>query len=466
MASLFKKGLGGILADEMGLGKTIQAISFLLHLKHTENHPPPYLVVVPLSVLDNWMAEFQKFVAPDGISVFLYYGSKEKRANLQKEFSRKNKKDVLLTTFDTIYHDASFLASQKFSFIVVDEAHKLKNEQSTLHGILLSLNIQYSLLLTGTPLQNNIGELSALLAFACPSVFVYKTGKSCISTWFDQSSTFEELAMVKEVVAPFILRREKSLVLDLPDMKEYIMLPPLSSTQRKLYKSLLLKDPTVFSSSRTNSLMNVLMNLRKCCNHPYLFDGVEPEPFEAGEHLIQASGKLVVVDKLLAALKKRGHRVLIFSQMTHMLDILQDYLTYRGHTYERLDGSVRGEERFLAVQRFSEAESENESFVFLLSTRAGGVGLNLVAADVVIFFDSDFNPAMDMQAAARVHRIGQKNTVRVFRLLSEGSVDEIIWRRANAKKAIGSFIIQNDTSTKKLSKDVLFTQYKRFLTAT
>ncbi|KAJ3217454.1 Chromodomain-helicase-DNA-binding protein 1-like [Dinochytrium kinnereticum] len=357
MNSLFRRGLGGILeADEMGLGKTIQAISFLLHLKHGVGYAGPYLIVVPLSVLNNWAEEFKKFVVPNKLNARIYKEIRtERRDDILKNLTGI---DAILTTFDVLYRDIPFFASLDFSYLVVDEAHRLKNPQSVLNKSLLRLAIPHSLLMTGTPIQNNILELGALLAF--------------------------------------VLRREKRAVLDLPDMEEYVLFT----------------------------------------------HGVEPEPFEAGEHLIQVSGKLALLDKLLLVLKRRGHRVLIFSQMTHMLDILQDYLTYRDYIYERLDGSVRGDERFLAIKRFLDNGDEDRPFVFLLSTRAGGVGLNLTAADVVIFFDSDFNPAMDMQAAARAHRIGQKSIVKVFRILSEA--DDL---STMLRFGLRNIIVDNDYET-------------------
>jgi len=166
---------------------------------------------------------------------------------------------------------------------------------------------------------------------------------------------------------------------------------------------------------------------------------VEPEPFELGEHLVDASGKLQVIDQLLVFLKARGHKVLMFSQMARMLDIIQDYLGYRGYSYERLDGSVRGEERYLAIQNFNETE---ETFIFLLSTRAGGQGLNLMSADTVIFVDNDFNPQNDLQAAARAHRIGQTRPVKVIRLVARSTVEEIVLKRADDKLKLTNTVIE------------------------
>ncbi|XP_030680583.1 chromodomain-helicase-DNA-binding protein 1-like isoform X3 [Nomascus leucogenys] len=213
----------------------------------------------------------------------------------------------------------------------------------------------------------------------------------------------------------------------------------MSALQKKYYKAILMKDLDAFENEMAKKvkLQNILSQLRKCVDHPYLFDGVEPEPFEVGDHLIEASGKLHLLDKLLAFLYSGGHRVLLFSQMTQMLDILQDYMDYRGYSYERVDGSVRGEERHLAIKNFG----QQPIFVFLLSTRAGGVGMNLTAADTVIFVDSDFNPQNDLQAAARAHRIGQNKSVKVIRLIGRDTVEEIVYRKAASKLQLTNMII-------------------------
>ncbi|XP_026711135.1 chromodomain-helicase-DNA-binding protein 1-like isoform X2 [Athene cunicularia] len=214
----------------------------------------------------------------------------------------------------------------------------------------------------------------------------------------------------------------------------------MSALQRKYYKAILTKDLDAFESEtgRKVTLQNVLIQLRKCVAHPYLFNGVEPEPFEIGDHIVEASGKLCLLDKLLSFLYAGGHRVLLFSQMTQLLDILQDYMDYRGYSYERLDGSVRGEERHLAIKNFG----QQPIFIFLLSTRAGGVGMNLTAADTVIFTDSDFNPQNDLQAIARAHRIGQHKPVKIIRLIGRDTIEEIIYRRAASKLRLTNAIVE------------------------
>ncbi|KAI9350261.1 chromodomain helicase DNA binding protein 1-like protein [Obelidium mucronatum] len=443
MQSLFDANLGGgILADEMGLGKTIQTISFLLNLKRLGHGP--FLVVSPLSVLENWSDEFRKFSGYP-CNVVKYTGSKDERMLLRNQIESTGAQfDVLLITYEIIISDIDFVSSFKWKVAVIDEAHRLKNPLSLLHTTLLTLSPSpFKVLLTGTPVQNNLNELESLLSFSCPSIFGASPPDGTLSRLFGCGETAKEknslLKELNELIKPFMLRREKDTVLTLPPMKETILYTPITDVQKSLYKSILTKDMSAFDTGKKTALMNILMQLRKCCNHPYLFDGIEPEPFEAGDHLFHSSGKLEVLDKLLKHLHKNGHRVLIFSQMTHMLDILQDYLNFRDYSHVRLDGSIRGNDRYAAVSSFNEQNSG--AFVFLLSTRAGGVGLNLTTADTVIFYDSDFNPMMDMQAAARSHRIGQTKPVSVIRLLTEGSVEEVIFKRACAKRNLSDKVI-------------------------
>nr|KAJ3421576.1 Chromodomain-helicase-DNA-binding protein 1-like [Polyrhizophydium stewartii] len=433
LAWLHSQGLSGIL----GLGKTLQSIAFVAHLVlGTTPAVSPVLVAVPLSLLDNWAAEFSRF-AP-AVKVLKLRGTAAERVDQKAEIAQ-NPFHVLLTTFETVLSETDFVKGIRWKYIIVDEAHRLKNAVSLLHMRMAELDCKNRLLLTGTPVQNNLTELQALLSFANPSIF----GSSVcdFEGWFGSKASKTGVDELTELLKPFILRRVKEDVLDLPKMKEIVVQAPLTKVQRKLYLSILSKDWSIFDNKQAVSLRNVLMQLRKCVSHPYLFDGVEPEPFVAGEHLVESSGKLKVLDQLLKYAKARGKRVLVFSQATHLLDIVQDYLTFRKFSYERLDGSVRGEERYLSVNQFQ----TGDSFVFLLSTRAGGVGLNLTAADTVIFLDVDFNPAMDQQAAARVHRIGQTKETTIVRIICPDTVDEVIWRRAQRKLKLQRRIMSKGT---------------------
>lgn len=430
---------GCILGDEMGLGKTCQTIALLIYLVGRLNDEGPFLILCPLSVLSNWKEEMERF-AP-GLSCVTYTGDKEERARCQQDLRQESGFHVLLTTYEICLKDASFLKSFSWSVLAVDEAHRLKNQSSLLHRTLSEFSVVFRLLLTGTPIQNSLQELYSLLSVVEPDLFCREQVEDFVQRYQDIEKESKSASELHRLLQPFLLRRVKAQVAtELPKKTEVVIYHGMSALQKKYYKAILMKDLDAFENETAKKvkLQNVLTQLRKCVDHPYLFDGVEPEPFEVGEHLIEASGKLHLLDRLLAFLYSGGHRVLLFSQMTHMLDILQDYMDYRGYSYERVDGSVRGEERHLAIKNFG----KQPIFVFLLSTRAGGVGMNLTAADTVIFVDSDFNPQNDLQAAARAHRIGQNKSVKVIRLIGRDTVEEIVYRKAASKLQLTNMVIE------------------------
>ncbi|XP_051753151.1 chromodomain-helicase-DNA-binding protein 1-like [Ctenopharyngodon idella] len=439
LSQCMKNQQGCILGDEMGLGKTCQTISLLAYARGCLKINGPFLVLCPLSVLENWRQELERFCP--SLSVLCYTGDKERRAELQEELKNGKNFHVLLTTYEMCLKDARFLKSWKWKILVVDEAHRLKNQESLLHQTLKEFTVGFRVLLTGTPIQNNLQEVYSLLTFIQPSLFLPEDVEDFVSAYADVQTEPALADELHRVLQPFLLRRVKAEVAaELPKKTELVVFHGLSSLQKRYYKAILMRDLDAFRTDQSTKtrLLNVLMQLRKCVDHPYLFDGVEPEPFEMGEHLVEASGKLSLLDTMLTYLQEGSHRVLLFSQMTRMLDILQDYLEYRGYSYERLDGSVRGEERNLAIKNFS----TKDVFIFLLSTKAGGVGMNLTAADTVIFVDSDFNPQNDLQAAARAHRIGQTRPVKVIRLLGRDTVEEIIYSRAMSKLRLTDTVIE------------------------
>ncbi|MBN3299546.1 CHD1L protein, partial [Amia calva] len=406
----------------MGLGKTCQTISLLVYMCGALRQDGPFLVLSPLSVLNNWSEELQRF-AP-GLSVVCFSGDKEARAELQKDLRSNKRFHVLLTTYELCLKDDSFLKRWQWRVLVVDEAHRLKNPNSLLHRTLSR-------------------EVYSLLSFIQPSIFPSDRVDSFVGRYATVETQPALASELHCVLQPFLLRRVKAEVAaDLPQKTELLVYHGMSALQKGYYRAILTRDLGAFDNdggSRTR-LQNILMQLRKCVNHPYLFDGVEPEPFEMGEHLVEASGKLHLLDSMLTFLHHKGHRVLLFSQMTRMLDILQDYMEYRGYSYERLDGSVL---------RCSIVGSTVDRYRPIYRRRltpepcvAGGVGMNLTAADTVIFVDSDFNPQNDLQAAARAHRIGQTRPVKVIRLLARDTVEEVVYRRAASKLLLTSTVIE------------------------
>ncbi len=443
MISLYENGINGILADEMGLGKTLQTISLLGYLKHFRNLNGPHMVLVPKSTLANWMNEFKQW-CPTLRAVCLI-GDQETRNKFIRETMMPGSWDVVVTSYEMLLREKSVFKKFNWRYMVIDEAHRIKNEESKLSMVVREIKTQNRLLLTGTPLQNNLHELWALLNFLLPEVF---SSSEDFDEWFNTNTCLGDDTLVKRlhgVLKPFLLRRLKSDVeKSLLPKKEVNMYVGLSKMQREYYTKILMKDIDIVNGAgkvEKMRLQNILMQLRKCVNHPYLFDGAEPgPPYTTDEHLIQNSGKMILLDKLLPKMQEAGSRVLIFTQMTRILDILEDYCWFRGYAYCRIDGQTPHEDRDRQIQEYNAPGSEK--FIFMLSTRAGGLGINLYTADIVVLYDSDWNPQMDLQAMDRAHRIGQLKQVRVFRLVTENTVDEKIVERAAVKLRLDRMVIQ------------------------
>ncbi|CAB3380987.1 Hypothetical predicted protein [Cloeon dipterum] len=466
LVSLYNNNLNGILADEMGLGKTIQTIALITYLMEKKKVNGPFLIIVPLSTLSNWVLEFEKW-APT-VLVVAYKGSPCMRRTVQSQM-RSTKFNVLLTTYEYVIKDKAVLAKMHWKYMIIDEGHRMKNHHCKLTQVLNTHYIApHRLLLTGTPLQNKLPELWALLNFLLPSIF-----KSCstFEQWFNApfATTGEKVELNEEetiliirrlhkVLRPFLLRRlKKEVEAQLPDKVEYIVKCDMSSLQKVLYRHMQSKGVLLTDGSEkgnkgkggAKALMNTIVQLRKLCNHPFMFQHIEEKFCDhvgctgttvSGPDLFRVSGKFELLDRILPKLKATNHRVLLFCQMTQLMTILEDYLGWRNFSYLRLDGTTKSDERGDLLKRFNSKESTY--FIFLLSTRAGGLGLNLQAADTVIIFDSDWNPHQDLQAQDRAHRIGQQNEVRVLRLMTVNSVEERILAAARYKLNMDEKVIQ------------------------
>jgi SWI/SNF-related matrix-associated actin-dependent regulator of chromatin subfamily A member 5 len=451
LISLHDNSLSGILADEMGLGKTLQTISFLGYLRYYKNIDGPFIVIVPKSTLDNWRREFQKWT-PD-VNVCVLQGTKEERTNILQNTILEAKFDVLVTSFEMVIREKASLKKIAWQYIVIDEAHRIKNEESALSQIIRLFYSKNRLLITGTPLQNNLHELWALLNFLLPDVF---GDSEAFDQWFENNEDDQDkvVQQLHKVLSPFLLRRVKADVeKSLLPKKELNLYVGMSGMQVKWYKNLLEKDidavnGVVGKREGKTRLLNIVMQLRKCCNHPYLFEGAEPgPPYTTDEHLVYNSGKMIVLDKLLKKMKEQGSRVLIFSQMSRLLDILEDYCFLRDWEYCRIDGSTSHEERVAAIDEYNKPDSEK--FIFLLTTRAGGLGINLTSADIVVLYDSDWNPQADLQAMDRAHRIGQKKQVHVYRFVTEKAIEEKVIERAAQKLRLDQLVIQQGRTSNK-----------------
>ncbi|OLY79233.1 ISWI chromatin-remodeling complex ATPase ISW2 [Smittium mucronatum] len=522
MIGLYDNALNGILADEMGLGKTLQTISFLGYLKHYCDIPGPFLIVVPKTTLHNWKSEFAKWV-PTIVPIMLH-GDKEARKKIFDEGFHKKDIGCVITTYEMCLLCKSQLSKINWKYIIIDEAHRIKNEKSSLSIIMRSLKSENRLLITGTPLQNNLHELWALLNFLLPDVFNssevfddFFMGKKSRSIELkptssepsenhnsenlsnkilDPNSTInsddkpnamvankktdnldsevkfnidakpgiddkpkanaqldneedkdETVHQLQRVLQPFLLRRIKSEVeKSILPKKEINVYVGLTQMQKIWYKRILEKDldainGIVGKKEGKMRLLNIVMQLRKCCNHPYLFNGAEPgPPYTTDEHLVANSGKMLVLDKLLKQKKQDGSRVLIFSQMSRLLDILEDYCNMRGFEYCRIDGQTSHEDRVEFIDDYNRPGSSK--FIFLLTTRAGGLGINLTTADTVIIYDSDWNPQADLQAQDRAHRIGQTKQVYIYRFVTENAVEEKVLEKAMQKLRLDQLVIQ------------------------
>jgi len=444
----------------MGLGKTIQCIALFAHLFH-HGVKGPFMVVGPMSTLGNWVREVKKW-APT-LPVVMYHGSKEEREQIRSKTLKKNIQvlPIVITSYEIVMRDRKYLSKFKWKYIVVDEGHRIKNLNCKLVRELKSYTTANRLLLTGTPLQNNLSELWSLLNFLLPDIF---DDLDSFQSWFDFSDIGEKgghkiialeesnhcVTKLHQILRPFLLRRVKNDVeMELPSKHEKIIMSTLTELQQKYYKAIINKtlpkllSPQAFQQMKNkgSSLQNMLMQLRKCCNHPYLFEWpVDNKGNEIiDKNLITASGKTILLGRMLPRFKAEGHKILIFSQFTGVLNILEDFLCLLNMNYRRIDGTTTQVDR---EERIKEFNSNEDIFCFLLSTRAGGLGINLASANIVIFYDNDWNPQMDLQAQDRAHRIGQTKPVRVYKFVTANSVESKIVEKASDKMKLERLVIQ------------------------
>jgi SWI/SNF-related matrix-associated actin-dependent regulator of chromatin subfamily A protein 2/4 len=418
-------------------------------------------------VCPNWRNEFERWL-PE-CEIILYDGNGWERRALRDQVLR-GKFQVIITHYDLVMRDKATLTKPNWHYLIIDEGHRLKNHESVLARCLgQHYRSRQRLLLTGTPIQNNLNELWSLLNFILPHVF---KSSASFDEWFGtiggtanatdgdlMVQEEEELLIIQrlhQVIRPFILRRKKSEVAkELPAKEQKVLHCDMSAWQKHYYKQIVESASIGGETGRSRALANSAMQLRKCCNHPYLFLDAYM-PLDARER-VRAAGKFDLLDHLLPKLKASGHRILLFSQMTKMLDMLEDWLTQLGFVFMRLDGTTKTEDRDVLLRDFNAPDSPY--FIFLLSTRAGGLGLNLQTADTVIMFDSDWNPQADSQAEDRAHRIGQKSQVRVFVLVTMGTIEEEIQKRAQSKRGLDGKVIQagmfNNQSTVNERREML-----------
>ncbi|CAM6032200.1 unnamed protein product, partial [Sphagnum compactum] len=515
---LHQHNVNGILADEMGLGKTVQVISFLAYLKETNQAKRPHLIVVPSSTLNNWEQELNKW-CPD-LTIIKYYGSQDERKGMRIQIAKNGiDSDIMLTTYHMVgasNQEKKMFRVTKFHYVVFDEAHMLKNMLSQRYMLLQDVCADRRILLTGTPLQNNLLEFMSLLCFVMPSMFANKADD--IKTLFQNKAKTDDntqadeieqnqIELAKQIMKPFILRRLKKDVLTfLPEKSEKLIKAQMTPSQRKKYEALVKEyksQARIAQAEREVSGMTFIMDLRKLSNHPLLLryyfsddqvrkmaralakdptykNTIIDEIFQDLAYLsdfklyqmaekyhsliplvripdviVLDCGKFKVLDELLPKLEEEGHRILIFSQFVMMLDVIEKYLEIRGYGYLRLDGQTSVEKRQDMIDLYNR---DNDIFLFLLSTRAGGLGVNLTSADTVIFYDIDFNPYNDKQAEDRCHRIGQTKEVTVYRLISEGTIDEGMLKIAQDKLKLEQEVTSEEGTLHFIFKFILRTK--------
>ncbi|TFK65861.1 hypothetical protein BDN72DRAFT_800724 [Pluteus cervinus] len=482
---MYQNGMNCILGDEMGLGKTLQTLSLFAYIQENVQGPhDPHLIICPLSVLSSWQAETARWLP--SMKTMRFHGPENERSRL-KLVMKSEQPDIVITTYEGYVAESDWLKKNRWTYCVLDEGHKIKNSESNVSHTIQGLGSLYRLILTGTPVQNNLVELWSLLHFLYPRVFTTRT-EQMFKDSFDLtrgSYVLPFLDAARKWVGTVMLRRTKSIIeSDIPPREELTVFLPMSEAQRFWTYRLLTRmdaldleqifattkkesaaadlpidqgrkevlshitnqmrqeQATTGSQTQWKRLMGLLIQLRMVCDHPYCIANAEPDPYSIGEHVVAASSKLVAIDKLLNDILPKGERVLIFSQWTRMLDVLEDFLFLRGIPYARLDGSTRRPRRNLDIRLFQQEKSPYK--VFLISTKAGGLGINLTKASTVIMCDSDWNPQNDLQAIARAHRIGQTKPVKVYRLICRGSVEDQMLDRIRRKLFLSMKIMGSD----------------------
>ncbi|KAF8577385.1 hypothetical protein K439DRAFT_1418275 [Ramaria rubella] len=480
---MYENGMNSILGDDMGLGKTLQTLSLFAYIKEKDNAlPEPHLIICPLSVLSSWMSESARWLP--SFKVLRFHGPVSERTRL-KECFRLHRLDLVVTTYEAYVSEDAWCKSRRWMYCVLDEGHRIKDSSTNLSHKLQGLGSLYRLILTGTPVQNNLLELWSLLHWLYPSLFTQATQHGFQEAFDLSLGSYNPpfLNAVHDLLMLIMLRRTKQAVeLSVPPLDEMVVFLPLTETQRFWYlrllkrldaasldelfttkiegdddgrkqaQALVVKALTQSAGPKTKTyqqLVNLLMQLRRICDHPYIIEGSFPDPYDIGEHIVASSSKLQFIDKLLAELLPKSERVLCFSQWTGMLDMIEDLMALRHIPYARLDGNVPSARRTLDIRLFQQEKSPYQ--VFLISTNAGGFGINLTKASHVILCDSTWNPQVDRQAVARCHRIGQTKEVKVYRLICQDSVEDQMLDRLRKKLFLSCKIMSS--STKNNEKD-------------
>ncbi|KAL3288792.1 hypothetical protein HHI36_003226 [Cryptolaemus montrouzieri] len=490
--SLHQKSTGGLLGDEMGLGKTVQIIAFLYALDYSRVHSPfgnfvgigPTLIVCPATVIHQWIRHFHDWAPEFRVAVLHQSGCFQgNKADLIKDINKNN--GILVSTYLGILKYKGNLLDHHWYYIILDEGHKIRNATAKITVAIKQIRTPHKLLLTGSPMQNNLQELWSLFDFTNPGMlgemntFMEHFNNPIIQGGFANATPMQEATALsvatalKNMISPFLLRRTKAEVqehIELPNKSEQVLFCSLSDYQRRLYKDYLMSEHVnsilgrgvkKWNSDnyfRANMLM-AITRLRKICNHPDIFlydEGEEPREEDESEErfgFYKKSGKMVVVSALLKIWKKQKHRILLFSQGRAMIRIFEQFLGEQNYTYLKMDGTTPIGSRQKLIDKFNQDETYD---VFLLTTKVGGLGVNLTGADRVIIYDPDWNPATDTQARERAWRIGQNKPVTIYRLLSAGTIEEKMYQRQIWKQLLSNKILLDPKTHRAFKSSDLF----------
>ncbi|KAJ8940277.1 hypothetical protein NQ318_007648 [Aromia moschata] len=474
--TLHQKSTGGLLGDEMGLGKTVQIIVFLQSLEYSRivsshgrfNGLGPSLIVCPTTVIHQWVKHFHEWAPEFRVAVLHQSGSYQgNKAELIKDIHKN--KGIIITTYLGILKYKGNLLEYTWHYVILDEGHKIRNPTAKVSIAVKEFRTPYRIMLTGSPMQNNLTELWSLFDFTNPGMLGnLTTFQEHFATPFCMEATALSVATaLKNIITPFLLRRSKNEVqhnICLPNKSEQVLFCSLTDEQRDLYKGYLMSEhvnmilgrgtKNWFSESYTRgNVLVAITTLRKICNHPDIYLCEADENHKNGEDALpeekfgyyKRSGKMVVVSALLKIWKKQGHRVLLFTQGRAMIIIFQEFLEQQGYKYLKMDGSTSVSSRQTLIDKFNQDSSYD---VFLLTTRVGGLGVNLTGANRVIIFDPDWNPATDTQARERAWRIGQDKQVTIYRLLSAGTIEEKMYQRQVWKQLLSNKVLLDPRTNK------------------
>ena len=441
---------GGILADDMGLGKTIQTLANLV-IEQKKKPEHPSIIIAPTSLVANWTMEAEKF-APS-LKVLALHGDKRK-----EYFDKLNDYDVIVTSYPLVLRDEAILSEHMFNYIILDEAQVIKNHRAKITRLIYDLKSKHRLCLTGTPLENHLGELWSQFRFLAPGLLATTDKfKRLFQTPIEKHNAIGRRNALASRIKPFLLRRTKSqVVIDLPPKTEIIKIASLDGPQRDVYESIrLAMDKKVREAISKQGLqkshiivLDALLKLRQTCCDPRLLK------IKSAEKAHGHSAKLNLLMELIPSMVEEGRKILLFSQFTSMISLIEEELNSKAIEYVKLVGSTK--DRVTPIKKFQEGDTP----VFLISLKSGGVGLNLTAADTIIHYDPWWNPAVENQATDRAHRIGQDKPVFVYKLVTEGTVEETILEMQQKKKSLVEGLLSENQNTKKPLKandlDVLF----------